>query len=497
MTKSKPCFLALDQGGHSSRAILFDERGRLLAQSKRRVGTSISDEGWIEQDPMELVSSLREVVATVDGRRSGLPAHRIAKAGMATQRSSIVCWDRQTGEPLTPVISWQDVRAAQGLEGLSDKFSEIHRRTGLFPNAHFGATKLRWCLDEVPAVQRAFAEDRLAFGPLASFLLYHLLDERPLLVDAGNAARTLLCNIETGDWDLELLSWFELPAQALPRCVPTRFDYGHLSVGNERVPFCIANGDQAAALFAHGALARDTLIANVGTGAFLSLPVGSVPIACSRLLSSLVCQDEEKRQFAVEGTVNAALGAIEWVVEALVEEGTLTSESTTKEGLRALLEKVACWLEEETQPPLFLNGVSGLGAPFWQADFPSQFVGDGSVAAKLVAAVESIAFLLQANLDEMRRGVSAAPRQIRMTGGLASLDGLCQRLADLSGLLVTRPEMIEATAQGTAFLLAGQPSSWKLDPGTARCFEPKENPALNQRYARWSHEMEQVIQSLG
>ncbi len=497
MTESRTYFLALDQGGHSSRAILFDGRGSLLAQAKRGVETSISDQGWIEQDPMALVNSLREVLVEVDELRAQLPMHGIANAGIATQRSSIVCWDRRTGDPLTPVISWQDVRAAQGLESLSAQVEEIHRRTGLFPNPHFGATKLRWCLDEVPGVRRAFEEGRLAFGPLASFLLYHLLDEKPLLVDCGNAARTLLCDIATGDWDPHLLSLFDIPAQALPRCVPTRFHYGHLRLGEDRVPLCIANGDQAAALFAHGALSKDVVIINAGTGAFLSQAVGKAPIHCSRLLSSLVYQDEDKRHYAVEGTVNAALAALEWVVAGLVEEGSLPGESVEKKGFQALLQQVADWLEEDSEPPLFLNGVSGLGAPFWQADFPSQFLGEGSVREKLVATVESIAFLLQANLEEIRREVSHAPRQIIMTGGLASMDGLCQRVADVSGLSVTRPPMIEATAQGTAFLLAGEPSQWNVEQEAAREFLPRENSLLKLRYSRWLHEMEQVIQQLG
>ncbi len=497
MTEPITCFLALDQGGHSSRAILFDGRGTLLAQAKRRVGTSILDQGWIEQDPMELVNSLREVLVEVHGLRAQLPNHKIAKAGIATQRSSIVCWDRHTGDPLTPVISWQDVRAAQGLESLSAQVEEIHRRTGLFPNPHFGATKLRWCLDEVPAVRRALEEGCLAFGPLASFLLYHLLDERPLLVDCGNAARTLLCDISTGDWDPRLLSLFDIPAQALPRCVPTRFDYGHVRMGEERVPLCIANGDQAAALFAHGALSKDTVIINAGTGAFLSQAVGSAPIHCSRLLSSLVYQDEEKRVYAVEGTVNAALAALEWVVASLVAEGSLPGESVEKESFQLLLQELTDWLEEDNEPPLFLNGVSGLGAPFWQADFPSQFIGEGSVPEKLVATVESIAFLLQANLEEMRREVSRLPQKIIMTGGLASLDGLCQRVADVSGLPVTRPQTIEATAQGTVFLLAGEPSPWNVEQEAAREFLPRENTLLNLRYSCWLQEMAQVIQSLG
>lgn len=497
MTEPLPCFLALDQGGHSSRAILFDGQGSLLAQAKREVETSHSHEGWIEQDPMALVNSLREVLVEIEGMRGKLPAHELIKAGIATQRSSIVCWNRHSGEPLTPVISWQDVRAAQGLERLSEQIEEIHRRTGLFPNPHFGATKLRWCLDEVPAVKRASEDGSLAFGPLASFLLYHLLEERPLLVDGGNAARTLLCDIRTSDWDPYLLSLFNLPVQALPRCVPTRFDYGHLRLGEERVPMCIANGDQAAALFAHGSLSEETVIINAGTGAFLSLAVGSAPPHCSRLLSSLVYQDCEKRVYAVEGTVNAALAALEWVVAVLIEEGALPSASIEKEEFQSLLRELTVWLEQDCEPPLFLNGVAGLGAPFWQADFPSRFVGEGSVREKLVATVESIAFLLQAILEEMRREVAQVPRQIIMTGGLASFDGLCQRVADLSGLPVIRPQLIEATAQGTAFLLAGEPTHWNVDQEAPQEFLPQENERLSHRYSRWLDEMERVIHSLG
>jgi glycerol kinase len=467
-------YLCLDQGGHASRALVFDARGGLQASSLCEVGTRRTPDR-VEQDPEELAASLHAAMAQA-GTALGGRAGNIVAAGIATQRSSIVCWDRRTGAALSPVISWQDRRAHAWLERFSAHTREIHRRTGLMLSAHYGASKLRWCLDHLPAVAAARRAGRLAMGPLASFLLYRLLGEQPLLADPANAARTLLWNIETLDWDPWLLELFGVPVDALPRCVPTRHAFGTLRLSDRRIPLAVAGGDQSAALFALGLPRPDTAYVNLGTGAFIQRVFDRRPEAPG-LLAGLVYHDPGRSVYVLEGTVNGAGAALEW--------------AGREWGLENIEAQLPEWLARAGDIPVFLNGVSGLGAPFWMAEFAPRLIGDGAPWQKAVAVAESIVFLLQANLAVMQAIVPPVTRLVA-TGGLARLDGLCRRLADLSGLPVYRPAEQEASARGTAYLLAGFPREWpEARPGEQ--FLPGPDPGLSRRYERWHTEMQRAL----
>lgn len=469
-------FLALDQGGHASRALVFNRQGALVAKTLREVRVHSQPPDRVEQDPEELVSSLQQVAAEVV-QSLGTRAEAIGSAGLATQRSSIVCWDKFTGEALSPVISWQDRRAQAWLAPLTTQADEIHRLTGLRLSPHYGASKLRWCLDHLAPVKAALGQHRLAMGPLASFLLFRLLGKKPLFADPANAARMLLWNLQTADWDRQLLSLFGIPGELLPPCVPTHYAFGTLGVCRQAIPLTIMTGDQSAALFAHGAPAPDAAYINLGTGAFVQRALGRLPDEAPGLLTSIVYRDARQTTYVLEGTVNGAGAALRWAEREL--------------GLADMDGQLPEWFSRETQLPLFLNGVSGLGAPFWVADFKSRFIGGGEPWQKAVAVAESIVFLLQTNLEIMKQHAPPLARMV-VTGGLALNAGLCQRLADLSGLPLYRPVELEATARGTAFLLAGSPDSWPEEaPGT--WFKPVANPALRKRYKDWREEMTRAV----
>jgi glycerol kinase len=339
-------------------------------------------------------------------------------------------------------------------------------------SAHYGASKMRWCLDHLPAAAAARREARLAMGPLASFLLFRLLEEKPLVADPANAARTLLWNLHVMDWDPWLLELFGIPVETLPRCAPTRHAFGTLQANNHRIPLTIATGDQSAALFALGMPSADTAYVNIGTGAFIQRPFSHPPDAPG-LLSSAVYHDAVLALYVLEGTVNGAGAALRWAEQEW--------------GLEDVEAQLPAWLAHDGDIPLFLNGVAGLGAPFWVADFASHLVGDGEPWQKACAVIESIVFLLQANLETMQQ-MAPAPKRLLVTGGLAQLDGLCQRLSDLSGLLAYRPAEHEATACGTAYLLAAFPEDWPEKQAGA-WFAPRPNPELVRRYERWRVEM--------
>ncbi|MHB1142711.1 MAG: FGGY family carbohydrate kinase [Sulfuricaulis sp.] len=470
-----PLCLCLDQGGHASRALVFDRRGVLQVSALREVEVREPRPDQVEQDPEELVASLQAVIAkaiTSLGARAG----QITCAGLATQRSSMVCWDRHTGEALSPVISWQDRRAHAWLDQLSVHTQTVHQRTGLMLSAHYGASKMRWCLDQLPAVAAARREGRLAMGPLASFLLFRLLEEKPLVADPANAARTLLWNLRTMDWDPWLLELFGVPVETLPRCVPTQHAFGTLRANEHRIPLTIASGDQSAALFGLGAPAPDTVYVNIGTGAFMQRPFSHPPDAPG-LLSGEVYRDADRALYVLEGTVNGAGAALRWAEQEWE--------------MKDVEAQLPAWLARDGDIPLFLNGIAGLGAPFWVADFASCLIGDGEPWQRACAVAESVVFLLLTNLEAMQK-ISPAPRRLLVTGGLAQLDGLCQRLADLSGLPVYRPAEHEATARGTAYLLAGFPENWPEEkPGVP--FIPEPNPGLMRRYKDWRAEMMRAL----
>lgn len=474
--KSDNTFLIVDQGGHASRAVIMDGSGAVLARAERPLGTSRPRDGYVEHDPEELVLTVSRCLTEVI-EKNEVETRSLLCAGMATQRSSIVCWDNCTGEALSPVISWQDTRSRDRIVELGSRSEWVHDKTGLFLSAHYGASKFQWCLENIPCVREARESGRLCMGPMSSFIVWRLTVERRFSADPVSASRTLLWNIFKRNWDQDLLELFEVPEEALPACVPTVHTYGELKTENAYLPLTLVTGDQSAALFAHGRLRSDTAYVNIGTGAFVSRSTGGKPIFQERLLTSIVHEQESVSQNVLEGTINGAGSALAWVRDALA--------------VKDLEDRLPGWLKEAKDPPLFLNGISGLGAPYWDPDFESGFVGKGRPSDMVVAVLESIIFLIHTNLLEMQHSLSL-PGNIQVTGGLSTLDGLCQLLADLTRISVHRPAQTEATVRGTCYLLAGQPAQWpEVEPGV--WFEPESNQPLASRYERWVEEMEKRV----
>jgi len=465
---SDPLYLVLDQGSHASKALLFDGQGEVAASAEVAVATCRPRPGWVEHDAEEIVSSLDAAIAAALAQVGTLAFRRIISAGLATQRSSIACWDRDTSRPLSPVLSWQDRRHADWLDAQALDPAELRAVTGLVASAHYGASKLRWCLDHLPEVSAARAAGRLCCGPLASFVLHRLLEERPFLADPANAARTLLFDLHAGDWSDTLLGRFGVPRHCLPRGVPSRHPFGVLRVAGHRVPLTVVTGDQPAALFAWGEPDGGTLFVNIGTGAFVQRVFHGAAPAAPGLLQGIAWQDDERSVSVLEGTVNGAGAAVQW----LADERGLEIES--------LLQDAPRWLEEVADPPLFLNGVGGLGSPYWNPGCPTGFSGEADIAGETVAVIESIVFLLAVNIEAICAAGGPRPGWILATGGLARLDELCQRLADLSGLVVERPCALEATAHGLSWLLSGVAREQLLP---AR-FLPRSGPGLEGRYLR-------------
>lgn len=478
--KDERLVVALDAGGHAARALVYDGAGEVLARAERPVFTRCEG-GKVEHDADALAGAVQAVLDEACAQL-GSGAARISAAGLATQRSSIVCLERDTGRPLTPVISWQDRRAATWLAAQELDAGFVRRETGLPLSPHYGASKMRWCLDHVDTVQSARASGTLAMGPLSSFLTLRLVQGRPWLADPCNASRTLLWSLRERTWSSALLEKFGIPHEVLPRSVPNRFPCGHVTAGGRAVPLEVVTGDQSAVPYASGSADPDTVYINIGTGAFLQKLCRGDTNPPGRLLRSVIWQEDRGLWFTDEGTVNGAGRALQETAD------------TAGRNITEVFVHLENWLRHVTAPPLFLNGVSGLGSPWWVADFPSRFVGSGDLPARMVAVVESIGFLIQRNLDEWA-DAGPAPCTLTLTGGLSRLDGLCGRIADLSRCAVARPAVEEATARGLAFLLAGCPAGWTRS--AVRRFEAGPNPALRARYERWREMMEREIALLG
>jgi len=468
--------LAIDQGTHASRALVVDRAGRILAQGVREIGLAHPQPDWAEQDGEEVVASIFDAVAQAVAQLGARKAE-ISCAGLASQRSNALCWDRASGRPLSSIFSWQDRRAHAWTGELEAAHGDtVHRKTGLYLSPHYGASKLRWALDHLPAVRAALQAGTLAWGPMASFLVFRLLKERPLLAEPQCAARTQLWNLQTRDWDPELLALFGLPAGFLPQSVPTCHAWGTLETEAISVPLTAVNGDQSAAVFAFGWPEEDCAYVNIGTSAFVQRALTRAPGHVPRQLTGIILADRDVTVYMVEGNVNGAGTALAWLEQQL--------------GMRDVTAQLPAWLERHAPPPLFLNGVAGLGGPFWQADFESRFVGEGEPWQKAVAVVESMAFLLQANIDHMAPYVPPA-RRMRVSGGVSRLDGLCLRLAALSGLPVHRREDPEASARGIAYLAAARPAEWNTVL-REEVFPPARDAALRERYRRWRELMAQA-----
>ncbi len=463
----KFAILALDQGTHASRAVLFNKSGQVLSVHKSGVNLSRRSQYAVEQNANEILRSVREVMhsAKTYADANGLV---IRHAGLATQRSTVVAWDRITGHPLYPALSWQDTRARSYLDGLSTSHEEVQLRTGLRLSAHYGASKLRWLVENAPDVVQAAHTDRLAMGPLSSFLLFHLLEHQPFIVDHGNAGRTLLWNIVTKQWDRSLLQTFTINSDWLPRPWPIRAEFGQLK-GTD-ILLSAVNGDQSAALYGHGPPSPETAVINIGTGAFVIINTNNRLVYHSRLLAGIADSDHHQCKYSLEGTVNGAGAALQWAKNAW-----------------SIDLSIPCSGGAVTDPPIFLNTVGNLGSPWWQDGGVPKLVGLNPANCRhqsarcITAVIESIIFMIHVNLEQILN-IRLEIKKLIVGGGLSHCDMLCRGLADLSGLAVCRSNDVEITGRGIAWLAADRPEHYSPVPTTN--FVPRHNPKLEKRYRK-------------
>jgi len=442
--------LALDQGTSSSRAIVFRRDGSIAAMSQREFRQIYPQPGWVEHDADEIwatqLATAREALA-----KASLAVADIAAIGITNQRETTLLWNRQTGRPLHHAIVWQDRRTeplcaqlrAQGLA------QQVREATGLVIDPYFSGTKLRWLLDQVSGAHIAAAKGELAFGTVDSWLLWKLTGGRVHATDVSNASRTMLFDIRHNVWDHELLKLLHVPDSVLPRVFPSAHVYGETEAELFGAPIPIAGiaGDQQAALFGQACFSAGLAKNTYGTGCFLLMHTGEkFQLSANGLVTTAAAQPDERRQYALEGSVFIGGAVVQWL----------------RDGLHAIRASGEVQQLAESVPDaggvIFVPAFTGLGAPYWKADARGAIVGlsRGSTVAHIArAALESIAFQSAALLQAMTADVAGSGgkvSELRVDGGACVNDLLMQFQADLLGIPVVRPKVTETTALGAAYL---------------------------------------------
>lgn len=447
------CYLAIDQGTHASRAIVYDDDGNEMASATTDVPLHRLDSAHVEQSADELKSSIDNVLSDVLAQCRG---EDIIACGLATQRSTVVGWNA-AGGAVSPALSWQDVRGHEALKSMAKHATEIQRISGLPLSPHYGASKLHWLMQQPDGS----GADR--YSPLVSYLLFHLLADKPYLVDHCNAQRTQLFALEQMDWSMQLCDWFGVDKTVLPACKPVCHEYGVLN--NAVIPVTAVSGDQNAALYGDGALQPGVARINLGSGAFVMRTLESYQSSKSQL-TGVALSNADSVIWMREATINGAGSALAWVEDRF--------------DITHTREYISDWLDQVKAPPIFINSVGGLGSPWWCSNLEPHFIdNDLSAGQRIAAVIESIVFMIHANLEIMR--AESRLERLKVSGGLSNLDVLCQTLANLSGLTVERGTEDEATARGVAWLAAGQPSSWQARK-LFDVFKPQYDASLQSRY---------------
>jgi glycerol kinase len=448
--------LALDQGTTSSRAILFDARGNSLATAQQEFAQHFPQPGWVEHDAMEIwATQLATAKAAI--AQAGISCSQIAAIGITNQRETAVVWHRATGKPIYHAIVWQDRRTAGFCDELKaralDKF--IQQRTGLVVDAYFSGTKIKWILDHVEGARDMAARGELCFGTIDTWLLWNLTGGQVHATDVSNASRTLLCNIETLQWDGELEKILDVPGNLLPQIRSSSEVYGHTTLLDGQTPIPIAGiaGDQQAALFGQLCTQPGMVKNTYGTGCFMLMNTGEKRVASQHnLLTTVAWKVNGITHYALEGSVFIAGAVVQWLRDGL----GIIKTAAEVEGLATKV--------ESTDGVYVVPAFAGLGAPYWNQHARGTITGltRGSTTAHIArAALESIAYQTMDVLQAMQKDSGIDIQELRVDGGAARNDLLMQFQSDVLNTKVVRPTVTETTALGAAYLAGLAVGYWK------------------------------------
>ncbi len=483
--------LALDQGTTSSRAILFDEAGAIVATAQHEFEQFYPQQGWVEHNPTEILTSQLACAVEALGRAGALPKD-VAAIGITNQRETAIVWDRATGKPVYPAIVWQDRRTAARCSALEESGvgEDVSNRTGLVLDPYFSATKVGWILDRVEGARARAERGELVFGTVDSWLIWQLTNGRRHVTDVTNASRTLLFNIVRGEWDAELLRIFNIPQSMLPQVVWSSERVGEVTttLGLGGVTIAGIAGDQQAALFGQLCWQAGEAKNTYGTGCFLLQNIGTEFVRSKhRLITTLAASAGKRLEYAFEGSIFIGGAVVQWLRDNL----NLISTSGDVEALAMSV--------PDAGGVVFVPAFVGLGAPHWDARAAGLLIGlrrdtrPGHIAR---AALESIAFQV-ADVLQAVQSETTPLAALRVDGGAAVNNLLMQFQADVLGVPVVRPQVTETTALGAAYL-AGLATGFWAGPEELRAkrqddvsFEPKMDAAERaERRGRWQRAVE-------
>ena len=489
--------LAIDQGTTSSRAIVFDDRQKIVGVGQKEFTQHFPHPGWVEHDPEEIWST---VLWSIDRalEDAGLPASEIAAIGITNQRETVVVWDRETGEPIFNAIVWQDRRTASMCarmkeDGMEPEFA---RKTGLLLDPYFSGTKLGWLLDNVDGARARAESGELCFGTVDSFLIWRLTGGSRHVTDATNASRTLMYNIGTNAWDDELLDFLKVPASMLPEVCDCADDFGVVAEGNTLAgkPILGVAGDQQAATIGNACFEAGMMKVTYGTGCFSLLNTGDELVPSdNRLLTTIAYRLDGKTTYALEGSIFIAGAGVQWL-----RDGLKIIDSAPQSGELAVV-------ADPEQKVYLVPAFVGLGAPYWDAEARGAIFGltrNTGPAEIAKAMLDAVCYqthdLLSAKRKDWQSG--SAETVLRVDGGMVASDWTMQRLADILGAPVDRPEILETTALGAAWLAGQRAGVWPERQAFAqnwsreRRFEPTIDEETRSRdLAGWKDAIQRTL----
>ena len=491
--------LALDQGTSSSRSIVFNTQGQIVALAQREITQIYPQPGWVEHNPAQIWQTQLET-AREALHKAGISARDVAALGITNQRETSMVWNKSTGQPLYNAIVWQDRRAEPACVALREAglTESIQAKTGLLIDAYFSGTKLQWILDHVDGARAQAERGELLFGTIDTWLMWQLSGGAVHATDVSNASRTMLFNIHTNQWDAELLKALRIPAGMMPQVQPSSSRFGSVQPGllGHAIPIGGVAGDQQSALFGQACFHAGMVKNTYGTGCFMLMHTGTQAMRSHNgLITTSAAQVNAQPQLAIEGSVFVGGAVVQWL-----RDGLHAIQSSSE--VQALAESVP-----DSGGVMVVPAFTGLGAPYWKPDARGSITGltRGSTVAHIArAALESIAFQSAALLQAMSRDLASAGqaqvRELRVDGGACVNDLLMQFQADLLGIDVVRPEVVETTALGAAYLAGlatGVYSStdelsqlWRVE----RRFSPQKPPAYaSELMQMWEHAVQQTV----
>jgi glycerol kinase len=476
--------IALDQGTTSSRAVLVNEQAAIIGIVQKEFRQLFPQPGWVEHDPVEILNTQVEVLHALIAQ-SKISLQSIAAIGITNQRETTVVWNKHTGQPVYHALVWQDKRTAPICEALKEKGLEdyIRQNTGLVIDSYFSATKIKWILDEVSGVKEQAAKGELLFGTIDAWLIWNLTERKVHATDVSNASRTMLFNIRTLNWDEKLLNELSIPASMLPRVKQSSDDFGSYRIDGVDIPIFGVAGDQQAALFGQACFEPGMAKNTYGTGCFMLMNTGSeIYTSKNGLITTIAWGIDHTVDYALEGSVFIAGAAVQWLRDSL----GFIDESKDSEYFAAK----ALGSNDVYVVPAF----AGLGAPYWDMYARGAIFGLTRDTGKdhiIKATLESLAYQTKDVLNAMQEDAGLKLARLKVDGGACANNILMQFQADILGTEVERPEVIESTALGAAYLAGIKAGLWNRRDIVARrnvqhVFKPEMKPEVrDQLYAGW------------